>query len=339
MKKGIKKYTQLNGISGNSKVIKKELKKTFTKNNGLDVEIFEDNIGGIASLIKKPGATKTICFMAHQDEVGLMVKNILKNGLVKIAPIGGITVESLISQRINYISENKSIYTGVILASSPHLKEKKVEKISDLEIDFGFKSLEDAKNHGLKVGTYLNFEGEFKELVNDNFVSKACDNRIGIALIEKIFEELKELNTNYNIVLGATVQEETGLRGVGPLFTKLNTKIDEVYVLDVSPIDNMEDFKLGKGPLLRIAEPRTVYSPKLNQNLCDMVRGIIDVQEYISKGRTDGAAILMQGSGHETTAICIPALNLHTNSTICNFNDIDSAYKIIKMIIENKNEN
>lgn len=334
MKKTIKKYTQLNGISGNTEIIKKQILEVFSALKTEKNQIIEDNLGGIGFKILTPGATKTIAFLAHQDEVGLMVNRVDENGIVKIVNIGGITVESLIGQRVEYqVKDDK--YTGIVLAPSPHVKKEKITKITELSVDFGFNNSEDAYQLGIEKGTYLNFIGEFKMLQNENFTAKACDNRIGIAVIERLVKKYYNQKLKVNLVIGATVQEEVGLRGVDPLLHASAENFDEVYVLDVSPVDGMEHFKLGKGPLLRVTEPRAVFSRELYQKMLKIAKqNSIPVQSYFARGGTDTARVQVHGDGIQATAICIPGLNLHTSSTICNLSDIEKMEQLIEKIIE-----
>lgn len=337
----IEKYTQLNGISGNEFLIKKEIRQAFlslfdeeTENK---LEIIEDKLGSIALVVEPPKYDKTIGFFAHQDEVGLMVKNITKEGLVEVVNIGGININSLISQRVSFVNSKNEKYIGVVLSKSPHLGDNKLDSINDIKIHFGFNSKEDANKIGLKVGSYLNFIGTFEFLENENFIAKASDNRIGMAICEYISECLCNKTLNKKIIIGCSVQEEVGLRGINPLINSIGTEIDDCYIIDVSPIDDMEDYKLGDGPLLRVREPRTIYSQTLKNYLINIAeKHNIAYQLYFARGGTDGAALQINNNGNNVTALCVPALNLHTNSVLANMNDIKNIILFIKRIIEDE---
>lgn len=332
----IKKYTQLDGISGNEGLIKKEIKVLFNNiiKDNKNCKLYEDNLGSIGLYINN-GAPKTLAFMAHQDEVGLMVKKIDEDGIVKVINVGGLTVQSLVSQRVKFKSNNGKEYIGIILAPSPHVKQKESQEIGDLKISFGFKDEKEATEIGLELGSYLYFVGGFEKLENNNFVSKAFDNRVGVAVIDYLAQNYFSKSAEYNLFLGASVQEELGVRGISPLLNTFQFPIDEMYMIDVSPVDNMEDYALGDGPLIRRTEPGVVYSIELNNKLNRLAGDDLKVQNYFAVGGTDARAAQITKEGYQTTAICIPALNLHTNSTIINMDDINNLLVLIERIIQN----
>ena len=75
---------------------------------------------------------------AHMDEVGLMITNIEKNGLLRFSPVGGVDPRVLVSKPVA-IGKNKVI--GVIGAKAIHLQRpeerSQVLGYDDLYIDIG----------------------------------------------------------------------------------------------------------------------------------------------------------------------------------------------------------
>lgn len=332
MKDKIKTYTQLNGISGNEYLIQNKLKEIFLQNNN---EIFYDNLGSIATTIKSNvDNPQKIGVFAHMDEVGLMIQRITKNGIIKVVNVGGIDISTLISQRVEYINEKAEKFIGIVMSSSPHIENTKIKSIDDININFGFKSDDEAKSFGFEIGNYINLKGSFELLQNNNIITKAADNRIGCAIVDELYTKYAKTNNHFELTLGATVQEEIGLKGATTLINTLNKEFDWILIVDVSPIDSMEHIELGKGPLLRIAEPRGIYDISGNEQInCISKQLKINTQDYFSKGRTDGAAMQISKAGYKINAICVPAYNLHTNSTLFNLEDVDDILKIIEELL------
>ncbi len=332
MKNKIKKYTQLKGISGSEHPIRKELETVF-KNDTL---IYKDNLGGIATKIlsKNKDAFKLGIF-AHMDEVGFIVNKIKDNGNVTLTPVGGISISALLSQRLEFVNQKGESYIGVVLFNT----EKKIQdlKVSDLEVCFGLKDKLDAKNIGLTVGSYISFIGEFVELNNNVCTTKAADDRIGCAFIEKLYDEYSKKENNFELTLGATVQEEMGLKGASTLLNKLETDFDQILIVDVSPVDIKKENDLGEGFLLRLGEPRGVYDYEGNIELEQIAKkNNIKYQKFFSAGRTDGAMMQITNIGNKVNAICIPALNLHSNSTVFDMNDVNSGLEMIRRFLDEK---
>ncbi len=332
MKNKIKKYTQLKGISGSEHPIRKELESVFINNT----PIYKDNLGGIATKIpsKNKDAFK-IGIFAHMDEVGFIVNMVKKNGNITLTNVGGISISALLSQRLEFVNEEGKIYTGVVLFNT----NKKIEdlKVSDLEVCFGFKDEKEAKSVGLTIGSYVSFIGEFKELANQKFVTKAADDRIGCAFIEELYNDYSKKENNFELILGATVQEEMGLKGASTLLNSLDTELDQVLIVDVSPVDIKEENNLGDGFLLRLGEPRGVYDYEGNLELEQVaIKNNIKYQKFFSAGRTDGAMMQITNIGNKVNAVCIPALNLHSNSTVVDMEDINSGLEIIRRFLDEK---
>lgn len=64
---------------------------------------------------------------------------------------------------------------------------------------------------------------EFETLLNSNYLmAKAFDNRYGCALAVDVLDELKDTSVQVNVVSGANVQEEVGLRGAKSQHIKSN---------------------------------------------------------------------------------------------------------------------
>ncbi len=332
MKNKIKKYTQLKGISGDEHPIRKELEKVFVNNT----EIYKDNLGGIATKIssKNKDAFKLGIF-AHMDEVGFIVNMVKENGNVILTNVGGISISALLSQRLEFVNKKGKSYIGVVLFNT----NKKIEdlKISDLEVCFGFKDEKEAQSVGLTIGSYVSFIGEFKELANEKFVTKAADDRIGCAFIEELYDEYSNKENNFELVLGATVQEEMGLKGASTLLNVLDTDFDQILIVDVSPVDIKEENDLGKGFLLRLGEPRGVYDYEGNLELEKIaMKNGIKYQKFFSGGRTDGAMMQITNIGNKVNAVCIPALNLHSNNTVVDMNDVNSGIDMIRRFLDEK---
>ena len=80
--------TQLNGIAGQEDEIRNYLKKAYTE---LGYELMFDNLGSVIAVKRsKNKKAKKVFLVAHMDEVGFMVSNILPNGMLKANAVGGL---------------------------------------------------------------------------------------------------------------------------------------------------------------------------------------------------------------------------------------------------------
>ena len=180
-----------------------------------------------------------------------------------------------------------------------------------------------------------------KKLSKDRIIAKSVDNRFGVGLAMKMISKLDKIELPYNIAIGATVQEEVGLRGAE---TSVNTIKPDVFIaLDASPVDDLNgksDYSLGKGFLLRMYDPRNTMPEYLKNALVNLAnKNKIKFQYYISKGGTDAAKALDMFDGVVSTTIGLPARYIHSPLAVFDTNDLKYAEKFLLTLIMNLDEN
>jgi len=90
---------------------------------------------------------------------------------------------------------------------------KRPISISELWIDVGAESAEEARGWGIEIGDPLFSIQTFQSIGADTIISKAIDNRVGCAILINLGERMKEEKIDYQLFLVAAVQEEVGSRG------------------------------------------------------------------------------------------------------------------------------
>ncbi len=317
--------TQINGVSGQENEVARYLKTTYENRN---LPIVTDNLGSIFALKKSSKAEFKVMVAGHMDEVGFIVIDIEENGLLRGHAVGGLNTLALTSQRVSLRTKDGTYLEGTIDATPPHLlknTEPKLPDVKELLFDFGFISKDAAKLAGVIIGSMMVIKGPFVSLNGgQRFMSKAFDNRYGLALGLDILDELQHDELPFDLYVGGTVQEEVGLRGASTAAYKIQP--DLAIVLDCSPArdssgDKTQWGQLGGGILLRYVDGSMIaYKPLLEyQASCAQEAGV-KVQYFDSPGGTDAGAIHRNQSGVLTLTHCICARSIHTNSSI-----IDSA--------------
>ena len=133
----------------------------------------------------------------------------------------------------------------------------------------------------------------------------------------EVIRDFNDIELEFNLIVGATVQEEVGLRGAGTAVFKF--KPDMFIALDASPLNDLLDAgasgKMGEGFLIRLYDPRNIMSPKLF-NWFKLVAEDNDIkyQVYIAKGGTDAARALDSNEGIIATTIGLPARYIHSTA-------------------------
>lgn len=333
-KKLIEELCNIKALSGHEKPVKSFLDKKLSANADL---VLEDNLGSVVYKYSgtKPG--KNIAVIAHMDEVGMLVKHITEKGLIKIANVGGLVPEAVMCQHVELINRHGEIFSGAVLGVSPHNNQGEKIVLENLLLDFGFNTKEEVLAANIRLGDQIVMRSEFRELANDKLMAKAFDNRLGCAAICELAEIYQKKDFCGNLYLGASVQEEVGLRGASTIMHVMDEEIDYVLVIDVSPVDDTiktDNCKLGGGTLIRVKDPRMV----LDYNGVGRLQRLskehnIAAQEFFSTGGTDAAQIQIQNQGYVTNALCVPGRNLHTNNSIIDYQDYCATIKLSEKYI------
>lgn len=344
-KNWMKELTQVIGVSGNEVLVSRMLQKFYKQ---YDVELIFDNLGSVFALkkSKNPNAKK-VMIAAHQDEVGFMVSAIQENGLLKFIPVGGIWEQTLLAQRVRLLTRNHTEIKGAICSIPPHFlteaDRKAPMKISNMLLDIGCTSKQDVIDLGVNIGDTFVIDGDIHFLNDDKrILAKAWDNRYGCVLGLELLEALKETELPFDLYVGATVQEEVGLRGAQTSAQLIQP--DLAVVLDCSPAMDMTGAKdangqLGSGVLVRFHDRSMLPNRKL---INDFEQTAIDekipYQFFYSPGGTDAGIIHKSNAGIPTLTVCICARNLHTNSVMIDTQDFMNARTALIKFIENLNE-
>lgn len=343
--KRLEELTQLFGPSGDEGLVKEYLKEKYHQ---LGYETIEDNLGSIACVkkSKNPNAKKVLV-VGHMDEVGFMVTKILPNGAVMVFPLGGHNAQALLSNRVVLKTQSGQYYRGLINALPPHLlsaaNKDRVTQIGEMVFDFGFTSKDEAMKNGVRIGDTIVCDGPF-EVLNEGkrLLSKAFDDRLGLALGLEVLEELKDVELDYDLYVGGSVQEEVGCRGALTLSHLVHP--DFVVVIDCSPArdssgDKSELGQLGEGVLVRVIDGSMIANKELiaYQISCLEEAGVKH-QYFFSPGGTDAGSIHKQYDGIKTLTFCLCARNIHTPSTLLDAEDYASARKGLVFMLKDLSE-
>lgn len=307
-----------------------------------DFEVITDNLGSVFGYkkSKNPNA-KTVMVGGHMDEVGFIVSNIKPNGAINFLPIGGINGEVVLSQVLEIHTPN-GVIPGIVGAKPPHLRQTQSTNFEDLLLDIGAKSDEEALSWGVSLGQMITFTNSFTYTHNQKrVISKAVDNRMGVGVSLELVKHFSGKELPFNLVLGATVQEEVGLRGAQTIANVI--KPDVFIAMDSSPINDLLEpqnlGKMGQGAMIRIHDPGIILPLKVKDYFVDVAKRYhVKHQFYISKGNTDASKVVTSNAGVLSTAIVLPTRYIHSNAALFEIEDLKAVKTLVASIIEDLDE-
>ncbi|GAB3065535.1 M42 family metallopeptidase [Virgibacillus ainsalahensis] len=337
-----KNLTELQGAPGNEHPVRAFMKKELEKYSD---ELIQDNLGGVFGIKNADGPKVMVA--GHMDEVGLMVTQVTKNGMIRFQPLGGWWSQVLLAQRMQ-IMTNKGPVTGVIGSIPPHnlteAQRKKPMEIKNMLIDIGADDQEDAEKIGIRPGQAIVPITPFTPMANSKkILAKAWDNRYGCGLSIELLKELQNETIPNQLYSGATVQEEVGLRGAQVAANMIQPDI--FYALDASPANDAagsgEEFgQLGKGALLRIFDRSMITLPKMKEFILDTAESNdIPYQYFISQGGTDAGRVHLSNKGVPSAVVGICSRYIHTSASIIHVDDYAAAKELIVKLVKNTDQN
>jgi putative aminopeptidase FrvX len=341
----LKELTEADGVSGHEAEIRALVEKRLAGLGALE----RDRVGSVicrqpANPAAKGGKDPTVMIAGHMDEIGFMIKFITKEGFLKFIPLGGWFDQVLLGQRVT-VKTSKGDVPGVIGAKPPHLlapeEREKVVLKKDMYIDLGVTSREAVEALGVRAGDPVVPAAGFVLLGDGNtYLSKAFDDRVGVALMVQALEALKTEGHPNNVCGVATVMEEVGVRGATTSVEAVNPDVALVLESDIAGdvpgiTEEVCAVKLGKGPSVVLFDARMIPNLRLRDLVMDTAHSMnLPLQmSTLEGGGTDGAAIHLHKTGVPTVVIGVPARHIHSHSGIIHRADYDAALKLVVAVI------
>ncbi|CDQ39276.1 MULTISPECIES: M42 family metallopeptidase [Virgibacillus] len=337
-----RELTELQGAPGNEHPVRSFMKRELDKYAD---EVIQDHLGGVFGV--KKGKGPRVMVAGHMDEVGFMVTQITKNGMIRFQTLGGWWSQVLLAQRVQIMTENGPVI-GVIGSIPPHnltdAQRKKPMEMKHMLIDIGADDQDDAEKIGIKPGQPIVPLTPFTPMANNKkIMAKAWDNRYGCGLAIELLKELHNQSVPNYLYSGATVQEEVGLRGAQVAANMI--KPDIFFALDASPANdasgNKEEFgQLGEGALLRIFDRSMITHQGMKNFVLDTAESHdIPYQYFISQGGTDAGRVHMTNHGVPSAVVGICSRYIHTSASIIHVDDYAAAKELLIQLIKSTDQN
>jgi tetrahedral aminopeptidase len=314
-------------------MIKKEVKPYCDK-------LWTDQFGNL--IAHKKGKGIKIMLAAHMDEIGLMVKEIHKNGHIRFAPVGGVEPITLVGQSVSILAKNNKVICNGIITTEELQDAYEIEELPqmvDLYVDTGLASKSAVKRKGIAVGDYI-IPRHNATCLGDKFLisGKALDNRVGCYALIQLLKKLRTCKHDLYVVF--TVQEEIGLHGAKTATYHLNPDwgiaIDTTNTEDASVEPQVT---LGGGPVITYMDSEVISNSCLNDWLEKTAKKKkITLQKKVEEtGTTDAARIMINKAGIPATTLSVPVRNLHSTISICDVRDATKTIAVLYSLLKQKN--
>lgn len=206
----------------------------------LGYEVFYDRKR--TNYIKVPGRSheKTVCVGAHLDTLGLIVRRIDENGMLRVRNLGGINFNSIEGESVKIHTADGRVYTGLVACQyhSVHVFDEARTAVRDentmvVIIDEDVSSKAETEALGIRNGDIISLEPHFTVTENGFIKSRFIDDKACVACVLALLKAMKEqqLTPAYDTLFAFPYFEEIGHGGA-----YVPEEVSEYVALDIAVI-------------------------------------------------------------------------------------------------------
>ena len=317
----LKKLTGVQGTSGSEKNIAATIRGMMEPRCD---EIKTDALGNLICLKKGSGGkiAGKIMLCAHMDEIGFVATFIEKDGLIRIATVGGISFQAAAFSEV--VFENG--VRGVLVPDSEvPVSDWKADKFG---VDIGASTAAEAGRR-VKLGDRCALAGRVFRLGAHRVAGRPLDNRAGCAVLIDAARRMSEKRPSADVYFVFSVQEEVGLRGAGP--AAFGIAPDVAVIFDVTRTGDTHGakpmaVKLGGGAAVKIRDSSVICDAGTVERLAAAAteNGIPFQYEVLVSGGTDTAAVQVSRGGVLAGAVSIPERYIHSGVEVIDLRDLSA---------------
>ena len=289
-------------------------------------EIRTDALGNLIAVKRGADNGQRIMLAAHMDEIGFMVNFIEDNGMIRVAPIGGI---SLVAAAYSPVVSERGVRGTVV----PQEKVKPADfKADSFYIDVGAKNKKRAQAL-VNIGDFFVVTPHVEKIAGGRVCGRPLDDRVGCAVLIRIAEELAKESLDCDVYYVFSVQEEVGCRGSQT--AAYAVRPDVALCFDVTATGDAIGASpmacvLGGGAAVKIKDSSVICDEGVTDRLCELAeqRGIKYQREILTYGGTDTSSMQLARAGARVGALSIPTRYIHTSTEMCELSDAEACVRL-----------
>lgn len=289
-----------------------------------------DAMGNLIVFKKGADSSKKLMTASHMDEIGFMVVAIEDNGMLRVAPVGGINPLASCYHTVRFASG----VNGVLVIEDG---TKLVDVTNGrLFVDIGASSAAKAKRR-VSVGDLCAVAPLVRKLGGSRIAAKAHDDRVCCAI--NAYAAMHCGKPKYDTYFVFTVQEEVGCRGAKP--SSFAVMPDYSIALDVTPAPavgnpNHLTVTLGGGAAIKIKDSSVICSSAVVDRLTELAKenDIPYQYEVLLAGGTDTSQMQIAGAGSAVCCISLPTRYVHTPVETVDAGDMKACADLLTAFIK-----
>ena len=245
------------GLSGYEGRVRRRLAAEM---KALGIASHSDRLGNLIATLPGAKNAPSVMLFAHMDQLGLVVRKIEANGLVRVERLGGVPDKALPAQSVLFcVGEGRDV-PGVVANKSHHAtapdEKFRVLPYPELYIDAGFASAEEVLAAGIDIGTPIVYAPKVVDLAGGRIAGTSVDDRAACAVMVEVARALNAAKKRPTVHFVFSVLEEFNLRGAltaaNALAPDIAIQLDLILATDTPDMTARGDVRLGGGPAMSL---------------------------------------------------------------------------------------
>ena len=274
-----------------------------------------------------------VLFVAHMDEVGFRVAEVLPDGRLRLENRGGLSRTAWEAQAALVHGDRGSI-AAVFEPREGWRTADKWAMSGPLTAWLGPVSKEEVERLGIQAGSTVTMPKRMFRMGRHRALARGFDDRNGCTALLLALRQIDPARLKRRVTFAWVVEEEVGLNGSQALADRLKD-LDRVYPVDtfVSSDTPRESRQLayaplGKGAVLRTMDNATLLPRELIDRYLGLAgRAGIPVQYGMTGGASDGVAFLPNGV--EMIPFSWPGRSSHSPVEVSDLRDVEALVRLV----------
>lgn len=304
----------------------------------------EDRIDPVGNriLVRRCGRENAprILIDTHFDEIGLYVSDILQDGFLRVASVGGLDLRTLWAAEVKVYG--RRVLDAVIASTPPHLQkaeeEKKLTPVTELLVDTGYSEQE--LRELVRIGTPVGFAPRYQFLANDRLVGKGLDNKACAACAAAALMRVPREELAGDVYLLLSVHEETDhIGGTAPGAFGIDP--DYAMVIDVNlgrtpDTKKRETVVMGKGPSITRSAIVDKHLTKMTEEAATAAGIPWQISVAATSTGTNTGALHLVRHGIPVVDVGVPLRAMHTYVEMLDMTDAENLTALVQTFVTSK---
>jgi putative aminopeptidase FrvX len=248
------------------------------------------------------GGGKELLFVAHMDEIGYAITDILEDGTASVVKRGGF-FDYLWEAHPVFVQTAQGVVPAIVAPRPGYLAAATATpKPEEIVLYFGTASRAETQALGVARGDTATIRKQLTQLAGSRWTARSMDDRCGVAALIAALHRIDPAKVPNRVTFAFVVGEETGLVGSGFLAERLHPAYVfaiDTFVSSDSPVDpqRLALVPLGSGAVARAIDSSSITPPETVARVVAVGRAHkIPVVVSATSGGNDGSQFSRYGA-------------------------------------------